>query len=85
MNAYSISSNTAGSTAITQTPLYFNPSGYVLSGSLRYAGNYGNYWSSTASSSASFAYLLYFYSGYVSPSSHTGRGRGFSVRCLASQ
>ena len=85
MNAYSISSNTAGSTAITQTPLYFNPSGYVASGSLRSAGGLGDYWSSTAYSNTSSAYELYFYSGVVSPSSGTYRYRGQSVRCLASQ
>ena len=85
MNAYSISSNTAGSTAITQTPLYFNPSGFVLSGSLRDAGNYGYYWSSTAYSSTSYAYYLAFGSGYVNPSGYSYRYYGFSVRCLASQ
>ena len=87
MNAYSISSNTAGSTAITQTPLYFSPSGAVDSGSLRNAGRYGFYWSSTAYSSTSYACNLYFSSGSVYPSDGNGRGRylGFSVRCLASQ
>ena len=86
MNAYSISSNSAGSTAITQTPLYFNPSGYVYSGSLRYAGDYGYYWSSTAYSSTNSAYYLNFSSGYVSPSVfYDRRYYGFSVRCLASQ
>ena len=85
MTAYGISSNSAGSTAITQTPLYFNPSGYVRSGSLRSAGSNGNYWSSTADSSTSFAYLLDFYSGYVAPSNNGNRYVGFSVRCLASQ
>ena len=85
MNAYSISSNTAGSTAITQTPLYFNPSGHVDSGSLGYAGYYGLYWSSTAYSSTSYAYTLSFNSGRVNPSSYYSRHFGFSVRCLASQ
>ena len=85
MTAYSISSNTAGSTAITQSPLYFHPSGYVDSGSLRNAGNRGYYWSSTAGSSASVAYHLYFFSGSVNPSRNSLRYFGFSVRCLASQ
>ena len=83
MNTYSISSNSAGSTAITQTPLYFNPSGIVYSGSLRYAGSGGRYWSSTAYSSASHAYGLGFSSGYVNPSYDLGRYGGRSVRCLA--
>ena len=85
MTAYSISSNTAGSTAITQSPLYFNPSGRVYSGSLWRAGSGGNYWSSTALSSASRAYYLYFNSGNVYPSDINYRYDGLSVRCLASQ
>ena len=83
MNAYSISGNSAGGTAITQTPLYFNPSGYVGSGSLRYAGDAGGYWSSTAYSSTSGAYDLGFNSGGVGPSDYGYRYGGFSVRCLA--
>ena len=73
------------STTITQSPLYFNPSGGVYSGSLRYAGRYGYYWSSTAASSTSYAYYLRFYSGSVYPSYNYNRYRGQSVRCLASQ
>ena len=75
------------STTITQAPYYFNPSGYVLSGSLRSAGSSGYYWSSTALSSSSYAYYLDFTSGYVAPSNGGIRARyyGFSVRCLASQ
>ena len=82
MNAYSIGND---STKITQSPLYFNPSGRVNSGSLRRAGDYGRYWSSTAYSSASVAYSLYFASGDVSPSYRNYRYFGQSVRCLASQ
>ena len=73
------------STTITQAPYYFNPSGYVLSGSLRRAGYSGRYWSSTAYSSTSNAYNLYFNSGGVLPSYNGTRYYGFSVRCLASQ
>ena len=83
MNAYSISSNTAGSTALVSSPLYFVRSGYVFSGSLWVAGDYGAYWSSTAYSSTSSAYLLYFNSGRVDPSINGNRYYGFSVRCLA--
>ena len=82
-NAYSINSNAAGSTALVSAPLYFVRSGYVRSGSLRRAGNYGYYWSSTAYSSTSYAYFLYFYSGFVNPSGYGSRYNGFSVRCLA--
>ena len=70
-------------TTITQAPYYFNPSGCVSSGSLRYAGNVGYYWSSTAYSSTSRAYYLAFGSGPVSPSNLSYRSLGFSVRCLA--
>ena len=73
------------STTITQAPYYFNPSGYVYSGSLRNAGGGGDYWSSTAYSSTSYAYEFYFNSGYVDPSGYPSRYSGQSVRCLASQ
>ena len=85
MAAYNITSNTDSTTRITQSPLYFHPSGYVNSGSLRGAGSGGCYWSSTAYSSTNYAYSLYFYSGYVGPSGLSYRYYGFSVRCLASQ
>ena len=85
MAAYNITSNTDSTTRITQSPLYFHPSGNVSSGSLRYAGDSGYYWSSTAYSSTNSAYGLYFGSGYVDPSNISSRYYGFSVRCLASQ
>ena len=70
------------STTITQAPYYFNPSGYVPSGSLWNAGNTGNYWASTASSTSG-AYSFSFLSGRVKPSESYTRFRGQSVRCLA--
>ena len=83
-NAYGIGNNSAGATALTESPLYFIPAGYVYSGSLNDAGRSGNYWSSTAYSST-YAYHLYFYPSYVSPSNYGYGGRyyGRSVRCLA--
>ena len=59
-------------------------SGYVdLYGSrLRYAGNYGHYWSDRAGSSDN-AYYLSFYPSSVSPSNGSTRYSGFSVRCVA--
>ena len=83
--AYSISSNTDGSPALVSAPVSFVRSGSVFSGSLRFAGNNGIYWSSTAFSSTSLAYALYFYSGGVYPSDDYSRYAGRSVRCLASQ
>ena len=82
-NAYSISSNAAGSTALVSAPLYLVRSGGVASGSLRRAGYGGYYWSSTASYYASSAHLLGFYSGRVDPSYSDDRYYGYSVRCLA--
>ena len=82
-NAYSIISNSAGSTAITQAPLYFTPAGYVNSGSLNDAGRNSNYRSSTVYSSST-VYGLGFNSGYVYPSNYgLSRYSGFPVRCLA--
>ena len=72
-------------TTITQAPYYFNPSGYVRTGSLRNAGLSGAYWSSTAYSSTSDAYNLGFSLGGVHPSNFMYRYDGQSVRCLASQ
>ena len=71
------------STTITQAPYYFNPSGSIYRGSLGGAGDRGRYWSSTAGSSASYAYYLAFGSGYVNPSDVSDRYDGRSVRCLA--
>lgn len=56
--------------------------GYVVSGSLKYAGDIGHYWSSTASSNTSYAYGLYFGSGRVYPSNFSNRYNGFSVRLV---
>ena len=84
LNQYGLASTTsAGSYDITQSPLYFAPYGDVVSGSLWDAGANGYYWSSTAGSSTSGAYLFFFSHGYVGPSDNLGRYGGFSVRCLA--
>ena len=72
-------------TTITQAPYYFNPSGRVASGSLRFAGSHGDYWSSAAFSNTGLAYGLYFLSGNLNPSYNPFRYYGQSVRCLASQ
>ena len=72
-------------TTITQAPYYFNPSGRVHMGSLWYAGTEGDYWSSTADSSTSYACGLNFNLVSVNPSQVTYRSNGRSVRCLASQ
>ena len=67
---------------IVKAPYYFIPAGYVYSGSMNSAGNYGRYWSSTAYNSTD-AYLLSFEYGTISPSGNNSRYYGRSVRCLA--
>ena len=57
--------------------------GGVWSGdALGSVGDDGYYWSSVGRSS-SYAYYLYFYSGYVNPSGNGDRYFGISVRCVA--
>ena len=55
--------------------------GYYTSGSFNDGGSYGYYWSATSYSGTN-GYLLYFYSGYVSPANDDYRRYGFSVRCV---
>ena len=70
---------------IAKAPLFFVPAGYVASGTLRYAGNYGSYWSSRAGSGTGTtdAYYLYFFSTLLRPHYNHYRGFGFALRCLA--
>ena len=81
-SAYSISDNSTGATALTKSPLYFIPAGYVSSGLLAGAGGSGYYWYSTAVSSYNASYLN-FGSSYVYPSLSNARFFERSVRCLA--
>ena len=70
--------------------------GYVDPGYyLRYAGNYGRYWSSVGlnrydayslylgSGNVGPSYSLYLGSGNVGPSGNDTRYDGFSIRCVA--
>ena len=86
LNQYGLTSSpTSGNNNITTSPLYFVRSGHVYPrrGCLGSAGYDGDYWSGRANSS-DYAYELYFYLSYVSPSSsYTYRYRGQSVRCVA--
>ena len=82
-NAYNISSNTTGGTAMRSAPLFFVRSGYVSpTNYLSSAGYRGYYWSSVADSSSD-AYYLNFYSSGVYPSNDLYRYDGLSVRCVA--
>jgi len=59
-------------------------SGNRSSTSMRNQGTYGLYWSSTADSSALYAYNLRLdSSGAVYPAVYTNKYNGFSLRCLA--
>ena len=65
-------------------PNNFIHSGYVNGASLNNRGSIGYYWSSTAYSSSG-AYLLYFYSTYVSPGTNNdGKYYGWTIRCMVS-
>ena len=92
INLYGYSS---GSDLVAQ-PLYYVNSGFIeinryssepqtraASRSGVMLATNGNYWSSTAGSSASAAYRLSFYSGSVYSSGSDTRYTGQSVRCLA--
>lgn len=68
--------------SVLSKTLKLKKNGAVYSGSLWFAGSYGLYWSSTASSSASGAYYLYFRSGGVFPSNYYYRYAGQSVRSV---
>ena len=78
-----ITQTSANVNTIVQAPLMFVRGGYVDPGGyLRYAGNYGRYWSSVGRNRYD-AYSLYFRSGNVSPSGNNTRYDGFSIRCVA--
>ena len=62
-------------------PYYLLRGGYLYDSSLRSAGSYGYYWSSSPDGS-SYVYFLYFGSGYVYANTNF-RYVGFSVRCVA--
>lgn len=56
----------------------------LTTGSLRYAGGYGDYWYNTAyPGSTTATYILDFNTDYVSPSNHHSRYVGFAGRCTA--
>ena len=81
LNQYGMA-NSTNDGQIANSPVYFQYSGIVGSGSLKVAGGSGYYWSSTAGSATSGAYNLDVDATSVNPSS-SFRYYGFSVRCLA--
>ncbi len=80
--AYGAGNNSAGSTIMRGSPMYFQYSGNAVSGGISNVGSSGYYWSSTPNGSIN-AYYLYLNSSRALPSDYYSRYRGFSVRCLA--
>lgn len=88
INAGSIDTNVA---TLTEPPYSFVRSGYVSQNTsflLYSAGTYGNYWSSTPSSTNTLAYNLAFGgTDSLDPSDsynrNDGRNGGYSIRCIA--
>jgi uncharacterized protein (TIGR02145 family) len=82
---YGLASSSDGSLALRAHPLNFNLSGYYAwyNGAMRGQGSYGYYWSGTAYSTATDAYVLLFNTSSISPQGSFGQGYGYSVRCVA--
>ncbi|MDO5451898.1 MAG: FISUMP domain-containing protein, partial [Candidatus Saccharibacteria bacterium] len=74
--------NMYSSAKLELAPLFFARGGNIYSGSLANSGFVGFYWSSTVSNSSD-SYHFYFYDTYVNSKYNSGRGGGFSVRCVA--
>ena len=68
---------------IVNAPLYLAYGGGVLVGSLRYAGEEGGWWSSTAYSSSGYAYYFAAVQSMVIAGVGGYRDYGVSIRCLA--
>ena len=84
-NAYGITNGADGTTdaAMLASPLYFIRTGSLDGGTLTANGNYGNYWTSTTSSTAAGAYDLYIRSTYTRVNSTGYRYQAYAVRCVA--
>ena len=74
--------NYSSSSALSSSPVNLTLSGYEYSGSRYDQGSNGYYWSSTVVSSSN-AYSLALNTSYVRPTNYSGKGLGFSVRCVA--
>ena len=73
---------TGGFNKLRSNPYYFVRFGYIIGGTLLDSGVYGNYWSSTVSSST-YAYILGFNGTVIYPARNINRHSGRSVRCVA--
>ena len=81
---YGISSTTSDASVIAE-PLHFIRSGYYSwsGGSLNNQGTNGNYWSASATSTATNAYNLNFNASNLNPQNANNKGNGLTVRCVA--
>ena len=82
-NAYGITNNSKSDTALLSSPLFFVRGGYIDADGLYFKGSGGRYWSSTAYSDTSYAYLLNFGISGVTPNTGYYRFDGYNVRCVA--
>ena len=73
---------TGGFNKLRSDPYYFVRSGFIGGSILGYPGVYGDYWSSTVSSST-YAYSLVFNGTDIYPARINDRYYGMSVRCVA--
>ena len=86
---YNVSSSTDGSSRLRTDPLNFILGGFydVSYNSMRAQGGkdgYDMYWSSTSTSSwADYAHILFYSKATVSPNNYNSKMSGFSVRCVA--
>ncbi|MBQ7996777.1 MAG: Ig-like domain-containing protein [Paludibacteraceae bacterium] len=70
-------------TALQAAGAVFLPAaGYRYGTTVNYAGAYGDYWSSSASSNT-YAFFLRFYAGYLNPENSGNRYNGRSVRLVS--
>ncbi|MBQ3352410.1 hypothetical protein IJG91_02000, partial [Candidatus Saccharibacteria bacterium] len=87
-NAYNLTSGGANNSQnhvseLESSPLNFARSGRYGGGSLDYNGTDGRYWSSTAYSSSTGAYVFDYSTSYTYPQDGSYKYYGFNVRCVA--
>ena len=82
---YGSTSSTSDATAYAnyRSALHLPLSGYYYNGSASNQGGHGYWWSSTRHNSYNGMYVLYASTSTINPASYSGRGSGFSLRCVA--
>ena len=88
-NAYNFTSNGANNyqthdAELESSPLSFARFGAYYNGSQTYANQYGDYWTSTSSSSSGHSYYFDYGGGHTYPQQNNlSKYYGFNVRCVA--